>query len=71
MNKSEISCDLEQYAGNIKKLNAGFLDEMEGLANGAGVSFEDIVFLNSQYDMPLMRCGEKALQAMLCSAFLY
>jgi len=69
MNKSEISQDLEQYAGNIKKLNVGFLDEMEGLATGAGVSLEDIVFLNSQYDMLLMRCGEKALQALLCSAF--
>lgn len=69
MSKSEISHDLEQYAQNIKGLNAGFLDEIEGLADGAGVSHEDIVFLNSQYDMLLMRGGEKAVQALLCSAF--
>jgi hypothetical protein len=69
MNKPEISSDLEEYTGNIRKLNSGFLDEMEGIANGAGVSLEDIVLLNSQYDMLLMRCGERALQALLCSAF--
>jgi hypothetical protein len=69
MNRSEISHDLEEYAANIEKLNAGFLDEMGGVADGASVSLEDIVFLNSQYDVLLMRGGEKAMQNLLCSAF--
>lgn len=69
MDKDEISNDLRGYAENIKQLNAGFVDEMEGLAKGANVSLEDIVFLNSTYDILLMRAGEKAEQALLCSAF--
>jgi isopenicillin-N N-acyltransferase-like protein len=69
MNKSGMSQDLAQYGQNIKRLNAGFDDEIEGLAEGVGVSHEDIVLLNSTYDILLMRGGEKAFQALLCSAF--
>jgi hypothetical protein len=42
---------------------------MEGVAAGAAVSYEDVVLLNSQYDLIIMRGGEKALQSLLCSAF--
>ena len=69
MSKTEISQDLEAYAENIKRLNPGFVDEIEGLAKGASVRVEDIVLLNSQYDMLLMRAGDKSVQNLLCSAF--
>lgn len=69
ISKSQISHDLAQYDQNIKRLNGGFEDEIGGLAEGADVSHEDIVLLNSQYDILLMRGDEKVLQALLCSAF--
>ena len=69
MSKSEIAQDLNEYGQKIKALHGGFSSEMEGVANGADVSYEDVVLLNSQYDLMIMRGGEKALQSLLCSAF--
>jgi len=69
MSKSDVAQDLNEYGQKIKTLHAGFSSEMEGVANGAAVSYEDIVLFNSQYDLMIMRGGEKALQSLLCSAF--
>jgi hypothetical protein len=67
--KSEILRDLSQYNEKIRDCHSGFCAEMEGIAEGADVSYDDIVLLNSQYNIVLMRGGEKALDALSCSAF--
>ena len=69
MSRSDIAQDLNEYGQRIKALHAGFSSEMEAVANGAAVSYEDVILLNSQYDLIIMRGGEKALQSLLCSAF--
>jgi isopenicillin-N N-acyltransferase-like protein len=69
MGKSDVVQDLNEYEQKIRASCNGFSSEMEGVAAGATVSYEDIVLLNSQYDLLIMRGGEKALQSLLCSAF--
>jgi isopenicillin-N N-acyltransferase-like protein len=54
MSKSDVAQDLNEYGQKIKTLHAGFSSEMEGVANGAAVSYEDIVLFNSQYDLMIM-----------------
>jgi hypothetical protein len=69
MDKPAISQDLSEYDRKIKAFHAGFTSEMEAVAERGGVSYEDIVLLNSQYDLMIMRGRENALQSILCSAF--
>jgi isopenicillin-N N-acyltransferase-like protein len=69
MEKSDIAQDLNEYSRKIEAFYGGFALEMEGVADGGDVSYEDIVLLNSQYDLMIMRGGDKALQSLLCSAF--
>ena len=66
---TEILHDVAQYAQNIKQLNKGFDEEIEGLAEGADISHEDIVLLNTQVDTLLVHGGRRALEPLLCSAF--
>jgi len=69
ISKSDISRDLEQYSDWISRCHSGFRDEMEGVAEGARARYDDIVLLNSQYDIMLSRGGERAVETLLCSAF--
>jgi len=69
ISKDEISQEIQQYGEKIKQCHADFGPEMEGIANGADVSYDDIVFLNSQINMLVMHGGEKALSSLLCSSF--
>ncbi|KAJ6645912.1 hypothetical protein Bhyg_01121, partial [Pseudolycoriella hygida] len=41
----------ENYIGAIAKYYPTALDEMKGIAHGAGVSLDEIVFLNARYDL--------------------
>lgn len=43
----------KQHLDAIEKYNSRYLDEMEGLAKGAGVTFEDILALNARSEIAL------------------
>ncbi len=42
-----------EHASAIEKYNLAFIEEMEGVAKGAGVSFEDILVLNTRSEIAL------------------
>jgi len=63
--RSAIIRDLSAYGERIKSFHPGFAKEMEGIADGAAVSYEDILLLNTQMNL-LMR---RAVQEHACSAF--
>ncbi|MDG7001155.1 MAG: hypothetical protein JRN15_18830, partial [Nitrososphaerota archaeon] len=70
-NKSEIMKDVVQYDEKIKWAHSDFAKEMEGLARGAEVTYEDIVFLNSQVNILVMNSVDKGnkIPVYLCSGF--
>ena len=41
------------HTPSIEKYNLNYMEEMEGLANGAGVQFEDILILNTRSEIAL------------------
>src|SRR5579875_2293490 len=67
-NKEQISEDLDQYEKKIKGCHYSFASEMEGVADGADVGYNDIVLLNSHINILSMRGGERGLPALLCSS---
>jgi isopenicillin-N N-acyltransferase like protein len=67
--KSDIEEDLQVYSGKICGCHPSFGKEMEGVADGAGVSYDDVVLLNSQINILHDRAGLKGLEGLLCSAF--
>lgn len=69
LTKQEISEDLDQYGKKIKGCHYSFASEMEGVADGADVGYNDIVLLNSHINILSMRGGERGLPALLCSSF--
>jgi hypothetical protein len=69
LTKDEIVREVMQYGEKIRECHADFGPEMEGIADGADVSYDDIVLLNSAINMLAMHGGEKALAALLCSSF--
>lgn len=68
-NRSDIEGDLAVYSEKIRGCHPSFVDEMKGVADGAQVSYHDIVLLNSQINILLERGGMKGLDALLCSSF--
>ncbi len=69
-NKSDIQGDLSIYSDKIRACHPSFVKEMEGVANGAQVSYDDIVLLNSQINILHERGGTKGLEGLLCSSFV-
>ena len=69
-NKSDILGDLEAYSEKIRACHPSFVTEMEGVASGAKISYEDIVLLNSQINIIHERGGMKGLEGLLCSSFV-
>lgn len=67
--KEEIGREIKEYDVKIRECHADFGPEMQGIAEGADVSYDDIVLLNSQINMLVTHGGEKALAALLCSSF--
>lgn len=67
--RSDIIEDLEMYSQKIGSCHPSFVREMEGVADGAGVSYDDIVLLNSQINILHERAGSKGLEGLLCSSF--
>jgi isopenicillin-N N-acyltransferase-like protein len=68
-NKFDILEDLRAYSEKIGSCHSSFVKEMEGVADGAGVSYDDIVLLNSQINILHERGGVKGLEGMLCTSF--
>ena len=68
-NKEDIVGDLEVYSEKIRECHPSFVREMEGVASGAGVNYDDIVLLNSQINILHERGGLKGLESLLCSSF--
>lgn len=67
--RDEISDDLKIYSEKIANCHPSFKEEMEGIADGAGVSYDDIVLLNSTINILHKRGGLKGLEGLLCSSF--
>ncbi len=67
--KSDIVGDLAVYSEKIRDCHPSFVEEMEGVATGAQVSYDDIVLLNAQINILLERGGKKGLEGLLCSSF--
>lgn len=53
----------KRYINPIKKYNSDYIDEMQGVADGAGVEFEDILALNSRSEIVLQ--SGKNIEAQL------
>lgn len=68
--KSDIVGDLAIYSEKIRACHPSFVVEMEGVASGAGVNYDDIVLLNSQINIIHERGGMKGLEGLLCSSFV-
>jgi hypothetical protein len=66
--KSDIIEDLQVYSKKIRDCHPSFGKEMEGVADGAKVSYDDIVLLNSQINILHERGGLKGLEGLLCSS---
>jgi isopenicillin-N N-acyltransferase like protein len=67
--RSDIVEDLKIYSDKIRECHASFEKEMEGVADGAKVSYDDIVLLNSMINILIERGGRKGLESLLCSSF--
>jgi isopenicillin-N N-acyltransferase-like protein len=67
--KSDIVDDLQVYSEKIRECHPSFESEMEGVADGAGISYDDIVLLNSQINILYERRGANAFEGLLCSSF--
>ncbi len=67
--KTDIVDDLRFYSEKIGECHESFVKEMEGVADGARVSYDDIVLLNSQINILFERSERKALEGLLCSSF--
>jgi isopenicillin-N N-acyltransferase-like protein len=67
--KSDIQEDLEIYSEKIRGCHPSFVKEMEGVGDGARVSYDDIVLLNSQINILHERGGMKGLEGLLCTSF--
>jgi predicted choloylglycine hydrolase len=69
-NKSDIQGDLAVYSEKIRACHPSFVKEMEGVASGAQVTYDDIVLLNSQINILHERGSLKGLESLLCSSFV-
>lgn len=67
--RSEIRSDLKIYAEKIHNCHSSFTEEIKGIAEGAGVSSDDVVLLNSTINILHKRGGLKGLEGLLCSSF--
>jgi isopenicillin-N N-acyltransferase like protein len=67
--KSDLNADLKAYDEKIRQCHPSFANEIEGLADGASVSYDDIVLLSSHINILHSRGGLKGLEGLLCSSF--
>ncbi len=67
--KSDLNKDLKIYDEKIRQCHPSFAKEIQGLADGAGVSYDDIVLLSSHINILHTRGGLKGLEGLLCSSF--
>ncbi len=64
VSRSQIEDVIHAYLPTIKAFEPAFCDEMQGIAEGAGVSYENVVLLNARTE--IMKLAEKpALRASL------
>lgn len=48
---SKVTSEARRYVAPIERFGASYLDEMRGLAEGAGVGFEDILAINTRTEV--------------------
>ena len=58
-----------QYLPSIRELDESYIDEMQGIADGAGVSFEDILVINSRTELLYCELPVEAEAPQECTAF--
>jgi hypothetical protein len=66
---SELSEELESYNEKIRKCHPSFSDEMRGIAQGAGVEYDDVVMLNSCMNLRTLHDKQEMQVTRLCSSF--
>lgn len=55
-----------KYLPNVKKYNSNYVEELQGISEGAGINFEDIMLLNCRTELQKMKTGKGVDEA--CTA---
>ena len=67
VSKEEVYRIANGYIKNVEAYNKDYIEEVQGIADGAGLKLEDIMVLNSRTELQKLGCNRKNRSGKLIS----